>query len=82
MKFSTDQTGFGFETSVDEEKARFLSCLNKVRCKYSYVRIPKTYRPLINTLDGEIVFENEDLVTQILSEVIENHIFNNSSKNK
>ena len=48
MKFSTDQTSFGFETSVDEEKARFLSCLNKVRCKYSYVRIPKTGSASLN----------------------------------
>ena len=37
------------------------------------VRIPKAYRSLVNTLEGEIVFENEDLLIQILTNVIENY---------
>ena len=41
-----------------------------------FVRIPKSYRALVNTLEGEIVFENDDLIKEILSNVIENHIQN------
>ena len=37
------------------------------------VRIPKAYRSLVNTLEGEIVFENEDLIIKILTNVIENY---------
>ena len=41
-----------------------------------FVRIPKSYRALINTLEGEIVFENEDLLKEIIINVIENHLQN------
>ena len=44
-----------------------------VSTKKDFVRIPKTYRSLINTLEGEIVFENDDLILEILSNVIENN---------
>ena len=45
-----------------------------VSTQKDYVRIPKPYRSLINTLEGEIVFENENLLIEILSNVIENNI--------
>ena len=38
------------------------------------VRIPKTYRSLVNTLEGEIIFQNENLLVEILTNVIENYI--------
>ena len=44
-----------------------------VTTKKDFVRIPKTYRPLINTLDGEIIFEREDIITEQLSNMLENH---------
>ena len=37
------------------------------------VRIPKPYRSLVNTLEGEIVFENEDSFIKILTNLIENY---------
>ena len=37
------------------------------------VRIPKAYRSLVNTLEGEIVFENEDLLIKILTNVVKNY---------
>ena len=43
-----------------------------VSTRKDYVRIPKSYRSLVNTLDGEIVFENESLILEILSNVIDN----------
>ena len=45
-----------------------------VSTKKDFVRIPKSYRSLVNTLDGEIFFEKEDLLKEILSNVIENHL--------
>ena len=45
-----------------------------VTTKKDFVRIPKSYRSLVNTLDGEIEFEDEKLVFEILSNVIENKI--------
>jgi len=45
-----------------------------VSTQKDFVRIPKSYRSLVNTLDGEIIFNNEDLVVEILSNVIENHL--------
>ena len=45
-----------------------------VTTQKDYVRIPKSYRSLVNILEGEIVFENEELLIEILSNVIENHI--------
>ena len=47
-----------------------------VTTRKDYVRIPKSYRPLINTLDGEIVFENEKNLINILTNVIENYLIN------
>ena len=45
-----------------------------VSTQKDFVRIPKSYRALVNTLEGEIVFENEDLIREILSNIIENHL--------
>ena len=45
-----------------------------VSTQKDFVRIPKSYRTLVNTLDGEINFKNEDLLKEILTNVIENHI--------
>ena len=47
-----------------------------VSTKKDFVRIPKSYRSLINTLEGEIVFEKESLIKEILTNVIENQIQN------
>ena len=45
-----------------------------VTTQKDYVRIPKPYRSLVNILEGEIVFENEELLVEILTNVIENRI--------
>ena len=45
-----------------------------VTTKKDYVRIPKSYRSLINTLEGEIVFKDEKLLLETLSNVVENKI--------
>jgi len=45
-----------------------------VTTKKDFVRIPKSYRSLINTLDGEIEFEDEMLLFEILSNLLENKI--------
>ena len=45
-----------------------------VSTKKDYVRIPKSYRSLINTLEGEITFKDENLLVETLSDVIENYI--------
>ena len=50
-----------------------------VTTKKDFVRIPKTYRPLINTLDGEIIFEREDIITELLSSMLENHFIEQPS---
>jgi len=50
-----------------------------VTTKKDFVRIPKTYRPLINTLDGEIIFEKEDIITEQLSNMLENHFIGQPS---
>ena len=47
-----------------------------VSTQKDFVRIPKSYRSLVNTLNGEISFENEELLKEILSNVIENHLSN------
>ena len=47
-----------------------------VSTKKDFVRIPKSYRSLVNTLEGEIVFQNEDLIKEILTNVIENYLHN------
>ena len=49
--------------------------------KKDFVRIPKTYRPIVNTLDGEIVFEKEQLLTERLSSIIENFFINKQKNN-
>ena len=45
-----------------------------VSTQKDYVRIPKTYRSLVNTLEGEITFNNQELLIEILSNIIENKI--------
>ena len=45
-----------------------------VSTQKDYIRIPKSYRSLVNTLEGEIIFKNEELLIEILSNVIENYI--------
>jgi len=45
-----------------------------VSTQKDFVRIPKSYRSLVNTLEGEIVFDNEELLLKILSNVVENHL--------
>ena len=47
-----------------------------VSTEKDFVRIPKAYRSLINTLQGEIIFENEDLIKEIITNVIENQSLN------
>ena len=47
-----------------------------VSTQKDFIRIPKSYRSLINTLDGEIVFKNEQLIKEILINVIENRFIN------
>ena len=50
-----------------------------VTTRKDFVRIPKSYRSLINTLDGEIAFENEELFFEILSNIIENYFIKNEN---
>ena len=45
-----------------------------VTTKKDYIRIPKSYHSLVNTLEGEIEFENENLLLEILCNVVENKI--------
>ncbi len=45
-----------------------------VTTKKDFVRIPKAYRSLVSTLDGEIEFEEEKLLVEILSNLLENKI--------
>ncbi len=45
-----------------------------VTTKKDFVRIPKSYRSLVSTLNGEIRFEDENLLKEILSNVLENKI--------
>ena len=45
-----------------------------VTTKKDYVRIPKTFRSLVNTLEGEIEFKDEKLLLEIISNVVENNI--------
>ncbi len=47
-----------------------------VTTKKDFVRIPKSYRSLVSTLDGEIEFEDEKLLVEILSNLLENKINN------
>ena len=49
-----------------------------VTTRKDFIRIPKSYRPIVNTLDGEIIFENEDLLIEILSNVIESFLVEKS----
>ncbi len=44
-----------------------------VTTRKDFVRIPKSYRPIINTLEGKIVFEKEKELKNILSNVLENY---------
>ena len=45
-----------------------------VTTQKDFIRIPKSYRSLISTLDGEIIFENEIVLKEILTNIIENHL--------
>ena len=45
-----------------------------VTTKKDYVRIPKSYHSLINTLEGEIAFKDEKLLLEILCNVVEDKI--------
>ena len=45
-----------------------------VTTKKDFVRIPKSYRSLVSTLDGEIEFEDENLFMEILGNLLENKI--------
>ena len=45
-----------------------------VSTQKDFTRIPKSYKSLVNTLSGEINFENEDLIKEIIVNVIENHL--------
>ena len=47
-----------------------------VSTQKDFVRIPKSYRSLVNTLNGEICFVNEDIIKEILVNVIENYLQN------
>ena len=47
-----------------------------VSTQKDFVRVPKSYKTLVNILDGEIIFENEELIKEILTNVIENHLQN------
>ena len=47
-----------------------------VSTQKDFVRIPKSYRSLVNTLQGEIIFKNEELIKEIITNVIENHSSN------
>jgi len=47
-----------------------------VSTRKDYIRIPKSYRSLINTLEGEIIFNDEDSLVKMLSKVIEKKILN------
>ena len=45
-----------------------------VTTKKDFVRIPKSYRSLVSTLNGEIKFEDENLLKEILGNILENKI--------
>ena len=47
-----------------------------VTTKKDFVRIPKPYRSLVSTLDGAIEFEDEGLLVEILTNLLENKINN------
>jgi tetraacyldisaccharide 4'-kinase len=47
-----------------------------VSTQKDFVRVPKSYRSLVNTLEGKIYFEKEDIIKEILTNIIENHIVN------
>jgi tetraacyldisaccharide 4'-kinase len=47
-----------------------------VSTQKDFVRIPKSYRALVNTLEGKISFEKENIIKEILINIIENHIEN------
>ena len=49
-----------------------------VTTKKDHIRIPKSFHSLVNTLEGEIQFEDEKLLLEILSNVLENKL--NSSE--
>ena len=48
MSFTFNTSVVNHESVKRQGKDKFLGCLNKVRCKYSYVRIPKTGSASLN----------------------------------
>ena len=49
-----------------------------VTTKKDFVRIPKNYRSLIKTLEGEIFFDNEKKLLATIAQVIEKNLINQS----
>ncbi len=47
-----------------------------VTTKKDFVRIPRAYRSLVSTLNGAIEFEDEDLLLEIITNLLENKINN------
>ena len=47
-----------------------------ITTKKDIVRIPKTFRALVKTIDGFIQFDDEKLLLEILTNLIENKINN------
>ena len=47
-----------------------------VSTQKDFVRVPKSYRSLVNILEGKISFEKEDIIKEILTNIIENYIEN------
>ena len=47
-----------------------------ITTKKDIVRIPKTFRSLVKTIDGFIQFDDEKLLLEILTNLIENKINN------
>jgi len=70
-----------FELSEENDLLNLAEIANKtksilVSTQKDFVRVPKSYKTLVNILDGEIIFENEELIKEILTNVIENHLQN------
>ncbi|PPR46732.1 MAG: Tetraacyldisaccharide 4'-kinase [Alphaproteobacteria bacterium MarineAlpha5_Bin9] len=52
-----------------------------VTTQKDFIRIPKSYRPLVKTLNGEISFEDEEVLVEIISNILENFYVNDNSIN-
>lgn len=65
MNFSFNTSVLNSEAVQKQGKDRFLGCLNKIRCKYVYIRIPKTgsaslMRSLYNATNEALVYRNSE----------------------